>query len=67
MGAWCQEAISLINDIEAKLKISTGDIRSTEFLRQRIGIAIQRGNAASVMGTFNNSSSLDEIFYFLSH
>ena len=67
MGAWCQEAISLINDIGAKLKISTGDIRSTEFLRQRIGIAIQRGNAASVMGTFNNSSSLDEIFYFLSH
>ena len=31
--------------------ISTGDLRATTFLRQRISVAIQRGNAASVLGT----------------
>ena len=30
---------------------STGDPRSTMFLRQRISGAIQRGNAISVLGT----------------
>jgi hypothetical protein len=41
--------------------------RSTSYLSQRISIAVQRGNAASVLGTIEDSSNdkLEEIFYIL--
>ena len=41
----------------------TGERRSSFYLFQRISIAIQRGNAASVLGTVGSTSKLDEIFY----
>jgi len=31
--------------------LRTGEVRSLAFLRQRLGIAVQRGNAAAVIGT----------------
>ena len=65
MGGWCSDAKHLTHEIGNKLKFLTGDPRSTEFLRQKIGLAIQRGNAASVMGTFPESIPFKEIFYFL--
>ncbi|KAJ4431389.1 hypothetical protein ANN_19986 [Periplaneta americana] len=65
MGPWCSGAKLLTSDIGKYLSALNGDSRSTAFLRQRIGIAIQRGNAISVMGTFPESKSLEEIFYFV--
>ena len=50
--------------IGKQLRVLTCDPRATEFLRQRISIAIQIGNATSILGTIPASSSLDEIFYF---
>ena len=40
---------------------STGEPKSLDFLLQRISVAIQRGNAISVLGTFNESTS-DNVF-----
>ena len=37
--------------VGSQIAQSTGELRATTFLRQRISIAIQRGNAASVLGT----------------
>ena len=37
--------------------------RSTSFLFQRLGIAVQRGNAASILGTLPSSSEIEEIYY----
>lgn len=51
LGTWGQEANSLCQEIGARLARETGDLRSTAFLRQRISLAVQRGNAASVLGT----------------
>ena len=65
MGGWCSDAKQLTYEIGSKLKFLTGDPHSTDFLRQKIGLAIQRGNAASVMGTFPESIPFKEIFYFL--
>ncbi|KAJ4442493.1 hypothetical protein ANN_04079 [Periplaneta americana] len=45
MGPWCSEAKLLTSDIGKYLSALNGDSRSTAFLRQRISIAIQRGNA----------------------
>jgi hypothetical protein len=54
LGPWCKEAIDFINVI--------GDSKSKKFLFERIFLAIQRGNAASIRGTFSDSAILSEIF-----
>ena len=64
-GAWGPGAKELINTIGRRIRERTGDSRSTEFLRQRIAVEIQRGNAASVLGSVPSSRELDEIFLVL--
>ena len=50
-GSWGQHGWELVEWVGSKIAQSTGELRATTFLRQRISIAIQRGNAASVLGT----------------
>ena len=51
LGAWGPSALELCRDIGSRIAKCSGDTRSTEFLRQRLGIAVQKGNAAAVLGT----------------
>ena len=51
MGSWAPMALSFIKEIRKKIADQTGDKRSTSFLFQALGIANQRGNAASNTGT----------------
>ena len=51
LGTWGTAARDLCRDIGAQIAARTGDPRSHFFLVQRLGLAVQRGNAASVMGT----------------
>ena len=46
------DAIKFIKEIGRRIRERGGDARAGCFLAQRLSIAIQRGNAASVMGTF---------------
>lgn len=64
LGPWGPEANILFKVLKKKLIRSTGDPRAGSFLGQRIGIAIQRGNAASLMGTLPSGSDLGDIFSF---
>jgi hypothetical protein len=64
-GPWGPECKLLIGEIGRKITERTGEKRSSEFLRQRISIEIQRGNAACVFGTHKASRGLDEIYYVL--
>ena len=41
----------------------TDEKRATEFLRQRIRIAIQRGNNAAILTFVSNTKGLDEVSY----
>ena len=66
LGPWCVEAVNFVKQLGKMVKMATGESRSTIYIKQRIGIAIQRSNAARVMGTFNTTSKLDEIYYILS-
>ena len=50
-GSWGLEAAGFIKDLGRRLVVATGEPRAAEFLRQRIDVALQRGNCASVMGT----------------
>jgi hypothetical protein len=62
LGPWCKEAIDLINVIENRLIAETGDSKSKKFLFERISLAIQHRNAASIWDTFPDSLLLSEIF-----
>lgn len=64
LGVFGPKAIEFINNIGKKISIVTHDPRATTFLTQRISIAIQRGNAASLFGTFPPSAKLDEFLLF---
>jgi len=56
----CLEVISLVKELSRRTVTLTGEPRSAAFLRQRIDIALQRGNAASIMGTLQHSRLPDE-------
>jgi hypothetical protein len=56
LGPWCKETIDFINVIGDRLIAESGDSKSKKFL------AIQRGNAASIRGTFPDCALLSEIF-----
>ena len=49
LGAMGPEARSLFKEIARRIKITNGEERAHEFLLQRVA-AVQRGNAASVLG-----------------
>ncbi|KAL0820722.1 hypothetical protein ABMA28_006551 [Loxostege sticticalis] len=51
-GSWGSEAKSFVAEVGRRLRVRTNDPRSGSFLVQKLALAIQRGNAASVMGTF---------------
>ena len=61
-GAWSERGRSFIKDGGKRIKAQTGKRRSTSFLFQSIGMAIQRGNALSILGTIDDEiGSLDEV------
>jgi hypothetical protein len=47
--------------IGAKLMIESGDSRAKFFFYQRVSLAIQRGNAASILGTLPYVTPLEEV------
>lgn len=49
-GVWGKSALNFIKNIGRKMSEVNKDARSTSFLIQKISIAVQRGNAASVLG-----------------
>jgi len=61
LGTWGSSALALCSDIGGRLASETGDRRSAAFLAQRLSLAVQRGNAASVIGTLPTSDNRWEL------
>jgi hypothetical protein len=61
-GLWCKEAINFINVTGNRLIAESGNSKLKKILFERIFLAIQRGNAANIRGTFPDSALLSEIF-----
>lgn len=57
------KADDFIHKLGRRVAGVSGEKRATEFLLQRPSVAIQRGNAASVMGTVEAMDLLDAVFY----
>ena len=63
LGPWGSFGSNLVHQIGEKLKNETGEPRSTSYLFQSIGLAFQRGNCASILGTVEKCKNLEEIYY----
>ena len=63
LGSWSQSSLKFVKEIGSRIADANGEPRSTRFRLQAIGIAIQRGNAASITGTVPNAKRLDELYY----
>ena len=53
LGGWGPEALALSSELGGRIAAKTGERRSTIFLRQRLDVVVQRGNAVSVRGTMS--------------
>ena len=62
-GGWGPDGAALIKSLGKKIQDKSGKKRSTFFLFQSISLAMQRGNAASVLGTARPGQNLEEIYY----
>lgn len=53
-GPWGSEALGLFKELGRRLRERGLDPRSGSWLVQQVSIAVQRGNAASILGTFGS-------------
>ena len=51
-GMWCREAVEVFQELGNRISEATGDKRETSFLFQRLSIALQKGNATCMLGSF---------------
>ena len=59
MGAFGQQSLSFVKDLGHRLKFATDDPNSLQYLIQRLSVAVQRGNAASVLGSLDRQDGLE--------
>ena len=63
LGSWGPEASSFVSELGRRLAAATGEPRATSFLRQKISIAVQRGNAVCIRQSLPDGAALSELFY----
>ncbi|KAI8440937.1 hypothetical protein MSG28_009234 [Choristoneura fumiferana] len=62
LGPWGPSAKIIFKELSKRLSDTTGDRKAGSFLAQRISIAIQRGNAASIFGdNFGNAGDAQSV------
>ena len=52
-GVFGAKTMRFVQELGQRLERVTGEVRSTNFLIQRLSVAVQRGNSASVLGTMD--------------
>jgi hypothetical protein len=66
LGSFGDDAMQLVRELGARLRQSSGDAREKTWLTQRISVAIQRGNAASILATMPpTAKNFDNIYHSL--
>ena len=63
LGSWGPEASTFVSELGRRLVVTTGEPRAASFLRQKIGIAVQRGNAVCIKQSLPSGTGLNEVFY----
>ena len=60
LGVWGQGGKRLIQALGSRIAAATKEPRACAFLRQRIAVAVQRGNASAVLGTHRHLTGLGQ-------
>ena len=63
LGMPGNKALSFFHDLSQRIAVATAEPCSFQFLMQCLSVAIQRGNAACIVGTVPSSAGWDELFY----
>ena len=63
LGPWGPEASTFVSELGRRLYMTTGDPRTTAFLRQRISLAVQKGNAVCIKQSLPAGIDFNEVFY----
>jgi hypothetical protein len=63
LGSFGEEALQVVSELGGLLRSTTGDAREKTWLIQRISIAIQRGNAESLLATIPPTYRTIDDFY----
>ena len=63
LGAWGEQAKVFVAQLGRRITGVMADVRETDFLRQRLSVAIQRGNALAIRGSLglHKNSALDDL------
>ena len=61
-GAFGPSTMVFLEELGSRLKQVMGEANARSYLYQRLSMAVQRGNAASIMGTTSPSSDLADFF-----
>ena len=59
MGGFGQQSLSFIKELGRRLMYVTEEPNSLQYLWQRLSVAVQRGNTASVLGSLGHQDGLD--------
>ena len=62
LGSWGQMGLNFIKELGLRVTTVTKENSATSFLFQALSLAIQRGNAISIMNTVPNMRELEELF-----
>ena len=60
-GVWGNRALELVKEIGSRIAAREGDKRAGWFVRQRISIEVQRGNARMIMASPSEGGALSEL------
>ena len=63
-GAWAEESLNFIRELGRRIAKRTGELRSSNFLLQRISIAVQKANCVSVLSTLPPTEEMESLYYF---
>ncbi|CAH2232477.1 jg19410 [Pararge aegeria aegeria] len=66
LGPWGSEARALLKELSKRVIEPSGDPRAGSYLGQRISLAIQRGIAASILGTVPRCGGFEDVLDFIS-
>jgi hypothetical protein len=59
-GVWDPDGLRFLREVGVRVAAVTGDKRASNFLLQRMSIAIQRGNVSAVLGSLPRGAKWEE-------
>ena len=58
-GAMGKMSLTFVKELGHRVRQCTGEVKARAYLLQRLSVAVQRGNAASVLGSVGGQSEPD--------